>query len=201
MNLKIKKIIVAVLILQLSSYLLIGDFMLEKQVLDEFQEFSKRRLASDYNLENSKINEEFIFSSCGDEFFRNNELLKEQIKNSNLNRYEKLAELKELEALLFFNENESYKPINIYKSDYHVSPGKLLSDRINGKEEINVITFTVCRINKTPFISSKIEITESFSTHTDFHAMLYNEQLLTYEVTYIWALFKWVRVNKTNEKF
>lgn len=201
MNLKIKKIIVAVLILQLSSYLLIGDFMLEKQVLDEFQEFSKRRLASDYNLENSKINEEFIFSSCGDEFFRNNELLKEEIKNSNLNRYEKLAELNELEALLFSNENESYKPIIIYKSDYHVSPGKLLSDRINEKEEINVITFTVCRINKTPFISSKIEITESFSTHTDFHAMLYNEQLLTYEVTYIWALFKWIRVNKTNEKF
>lgn len=201
MNLKIKKIIIAVLILQLSSYLLVGDFMLEKQVLNEFQEFSRRRLASDYNLENSKINEEFIFSSCGDEFFRNNELLKEEIKNSNLNRYEKLAELSELDALLFSNENESYKPIIIYKSDYHVSPRKLLSDRINEKEEINIINFTVCRISKIPFISSKIEIIESFSTHTDFHAMLYNEQFLTHEVTYIWALFKWIRVNKTNKKF
>ena len=44
--------------------------MLEKQLLNEFEEFSERRLSNEYNIENEKVWENFYFSSCGDEFFR-----------------------------------------------------------------------------------------------------------------------------------
>ena len=175
--------------------------MLEKELLNEFEEFSKRRLANKYNVENSKIYEEFIFSSCGDEFFRDEKLLKDEIKNSNINRYEKLAEMSESEVLMVSEEDRDYNPIITYKTEYYESPLKLHRDRASEKENINIINFGVCRINKIPFTSTKIELKESFSTHTDFHVMHHNEQMMNYKLKYIWVLFKWVRISKINETF
>jgi len=60
---KIKKVIFALLTLQIGLYFLIGDFMLEKELFNEFEEFSKRRLANEYNVENDTISERFYFTS------------------------------------------------------------------------------------------------------------------------------------------
>jgi hypothetical protein len=174
--------------------------MLEKQLLNEFEEFSKRRLANKYNVENNKVYEDFIFSSCGDEFFRDEQLLEEVIKNSNLKRYEKLANMDKSEMILMSEDDENFNPIIINKSEYYKGTLNLHNERVGEKNEINVIGFGACRINKIPFISTKIELNESFSTHTDFHSMLYNDQMLNYKVNYIWLLFKWVRISKKLKK-
>ena len=191
-KLKIKKIILVILTLQISSYLLIGDLMLEKQLLNEFQEFSKRRLSNEYNVENEKVWEQFYFSSCGDEFFRNNEKLEKIIEITNPKRYENSGEL-------YLRENNI--PIIPENSEYYKNVFDFYYEKVDEKEEINFIHFGACRINKIPFISTKIELKESFSTHKDFHAMYYNEQMLKYKVNYIWVLFKWVRISKKVEKF
>ena len=116
---KIKKVLLTILTIQIGLYLLIGDFMLEKQVLNEFKEFSKRRLANESNVENKKVYEDFIFSSCGDEFFRDEKRLKEVIKNSNLKRYEKLANMDKSEMIWMSEDDEDFNPILIRKSEYY----------------------------------------------------------------------------------
>ena len=201
-RLKIKKIVLAILTTQIGLYFLLGDFMLEKQILNEFEEFSERRLASEYNIENARVYEQFNFSSCGDEFFRDEERLKEIIKNSNLNRYEKLAKMEEeSEVIMMLEDDEDFNPILIRKSEYYGGILNLHYENVGKKNEINVIGFGACRINRIPFISTKIELNESFSTHTDFHSMTYTGQMLTHKVKYIWVLFKWVRVNKEMEEY
>lgn len=50
--------------------------MLERQIFTEFEEFSKRRLANKYNIQNDTIWEEFYFSSCDVDFFRDIKKLK-----------------------------------------------------------------------------------------------------------------------------
>ena len=175
--------------------------MLEKQILKEFKEFSKRRIASEYNVENKKVYEDFIFSSCGDEFFRDEKLLEEVIKNSNPKRYEKLANMDKSEIIWMSEDGEGFNPIIISKSEYYEGILNLHMSRVGKKNEINVIGFGACRISKIPFISTKIELNESFSTHKDFHAMHYNEQMLNYKVNYIWILFKWVRISKKVENY
>jgi len=199
---KIKKIILAILTLQIVLYFLLGDFMLEKQILNEFEEFSDRRLASKYNIENAEVYEQFLFSSCGDEFFRDEERLKEVIKNSNLNRYEKLAKMEEeFEVIMMSEDDEDFNPILIRKSEYYDGILNLHYENVGKKNEINVIGFGACRINRIPFISTKIQLKESFSTHTDFHSMRYTGQMISYKIKYIWILFKWVRISKKMEKF
>ena len=175
--------------------------MLEKQVLNEFKEFSKRRLVNESNIENNKVYEQFIFSSCGDEFFRDEKSLKEVIKNSNLKRYEKLENMEKSEMIWMSEGDEDLNPILIRKSEYYKGILNLHYENVGKKNEINVIGFGVCRINKIPFISTKIELNESFSTHTDFHSMSYTGQMLTSNVKYIWVLFKWVRINKKTETY
>lgn len=186
---KIKKIIISILTLQIGLYFLIGDLMLEKQLLSEFKEFSKRRLSNKYNIENEKVWEIFYFSSCGDEFFRNNEKLRKTIKNTNPKRYE----------INEYTLNESKNLIITRKAEYYDNTLELFNKNINEKEEINIIHFGACRLNKIPFISTKLELNENFSTHNDFHAMYYNEQMMMYEVNYIWVLFKWVRLSKVKK--
>lgn len=175
--------------------------MLEKQILNEFKEFSKRRIASEYNVENNKVYEDFIFSSCGDEFFRDEKSLEEVIKNSNLNRYEKLSKMEESEVIMISEDDKDFNPILIRKSEYYKGIFNLHYESVGKKNEINVIGFGACRINKIPFISTKIELNESFSTHTDFHSMRYTKQMLTSKVKYIWVLFKWVRISKKTEEY
>lgn len=175
--------------------------MLEKQLLNEFEQFSKRRLANKYNIENAKVWENFIFSSCGDEFFRNEEMLEEIIKNSNLSRYEKYANLSESEQFMIPEEDDIHNPIIIGKSSYYEGFFGIHRDKARKKNEVNVIYFGACRINKIPFISTKVQLNESFSTHTDFHAMLYNDQMWNLEIEYIWILFKWFRINKKVESY
>ncbi len=182
-------------------YLLIGDLMLEKQLQNEFIEFSKRRLISKYNVENSKVHENFVFSSCGDEFFRDQEVLEEIIKSTNLNRYEKLANMNESEIMMMPENDNDFNPIIIGKSNYYEGIFKLHRNRFNPKNEINLIGFGACRINQIPFLSTKIELNESFSTHTDFHAMRYSGQMLRSKIKYIWILFKWVRISKKMEEY
>ena len=179
-----------ILALQVGLYLLIGDLMLEKQLLNEFQEFSERRLSNKYNIESEQVWELFYFSSCGDEFFRNNEKLKKKIRITNPNRYEKNEEL-------ILNENTN--PIITKNIEYYENTFQIYNENLSEEEEINIIHFGACRLNKIPFISTKIELKESFSTHNDFHVMHYNEQLLMYEVNYIWVLFKWIRTSKIKE--
>jgi len=164
--------------------------MLEKQLLNEFQEFSERRLSNKYNVENEKVWEKFYFSSCGDEFFRNNEKLEKTIRITNPSRYEKKEEP---------ISNESTNPIITENIEYYENTFGMYNENVSEKEEINIIHFGACRLNKIPFISTKIELKESFSTHNDFHAMHYNDQLMMYKVNYIWVLFKWVRISKIKE--
>ena len=188
--LKIRKAILIIIALQISLYFLIGDIMLEKQLLTEFQEFSERRLSSQYNIENEKVWEEFYFSSCGDEFFRDAKELEEVIRSTNINRYPKSNSL-------YFDENVHH--IIVQNVDYNKNPLEFYYENVNEKEEINLIHFRACRIQKIPFIKTKVEVLESFSTHTDFHSMVYNGQLVSYKVNYVWILFKWVRIG-TEEK-
>ena len=198
---KTKKIVISILTIQIGLYLIIGDYMLEKQILNEFKEFSQRRLDSKYNVENIEVYEDFVFSSCGDEFFRDEKLLEEVIKNSNLNRYKKLAEMEESEVMMISEDDKDFNPILIRKSEYYKGIFNLHYENVGKKNEINVIGFGACRINKIPFISTKIQLNESFSTHTDFHSMSYTGQMLTSKVKYIWVLFKWFRINKKVESY
>jgi|TARA_B110000091_G_C13483674_1_gene337244 hypothetical protein len=183
-KLKIKKIILAILTLQIGLYLLIGDFMLEKQIFNEFEEFSKRRLANEYNVENGKVWEEFYFSSCGDDFFRNYENLEQKVRNTNPKRYGNIE-----------------KYLSIENSEFYKNPLVFYNEKIYENEEVNIIRFGACRINRIPFLKTKIELKESFSTHNDFHTMIYTDQMLTYKVNYIWVIFKWVRISKEKENF
>ena len=181
---KIKTVILTILTLQIGLYLLIGDFMLEKELFNEFEEFSKRRLANKYNVENDTIWERFYFTSCGDEFFRNNEKLENKIRSPNPNRY---------------RNDDKY--IFIEKSEHYQNTLEFYYDKIDEENEANLVRFGVCRINNIPFLSTKIELIESFSTHKDFHSMHYNEQMLEYKVKYIWVIFKWIRISKKIEKY
>jgi hypothetical protein len=180
---KIKKVIFAILTLQIGLYFLIGDFMLEKELFNEFEEFSKRRLANEYNVENDTISERFYFTSCGDEFFRNNEKLENKVRNTNTKRY--------------YNAE---KYLFIEKSEYYQNTLEFYYEKVDEENETNLVRFGACRISDIPFISTKIELIESFSTHKDFHAMHYNEQMLEYKVNYIWVIFKWVRISKKIKK-
>ena len=181
---KIKTVILTILTLQIGLYLLIGDFMLEKQMFNEFEEFSQRRLSNQYNVENDTIWESFYFTSCGDEFFRNNEKLENKIRSTNPNRY-----------------RNADKYIFIEKSEHYQNTLEFYYDKIDEENEANLVRFGVCRINNIPFLSTKIELIESFSTHKDFHSMHYNEQMLEYKVKYIWVIFKWIRISKKIEKY
>ena len=181
---KIETVIFAILTLQIGLYLLIGDFMLEKELFNEFEEFSKRRLANKYNVENDTIWERFYFTSCGDEFFRNNEKLENKVRSTNSKRYRNADEY------LFIEKSEHYQN----NLDFY-------NEKVDEENETNLIRFGACRISDIPFISTKIELIESFSTHTDFHAMHYNEQMLEYKVIYIWVLFKWVRISEKIENY
>ena len=182
-KLKIRKIILAILTLQIGLYLLIGDFMLEKQMFNEFEEFSQRRLSNQYNVENDTIWERFYFSSCGDEFFRDIEKVEKIIKKTNPERY--------------YKENS----VSAQKSEFYRNHLEFYYEKVKKEDEINFIRFGACRISKIPFLSTKVELIESFSTHKDFHAMHYNEQMLNYKVRYVWVLFKWVRIRKIKEIF
>jgi hypothetical protein len=164
--------------------------MLEKQLLSEFQNFSKRRLQNNHNIENEKVWEEFFFSSCGDEFFRDSKELENVIRSTNQNRYPETDSL-------YFDENVNRIIVN--NLDYYKNPLEFYNENVRENEEVNLIHFGACRIQKIPFISTTVEIQESFSTHTDFHSMIYTGQLMDYEVTYLWVMFKWLKI-KTKEK-
>jgi len=171
--------------------------MLEKELFNEFQEFSTRRLLNKYNVENKKTWEIFYFSSCGDEFFRNDKQLEKEIRFSNPNRYLKYkksdSNVGDLDEVFF---QEKTKLIITENIEYYKSPLNIYYDNVRENNELNIIHFGACRINEITFLFKKIELQEIFSTHKDFHTMLYTEQMLNYEVKYIWILFKWVRINK-----
>jgi hypothetical protein len=161
--------------------------MLERQLLLEFQEFSERRLSNQYNIETQKIWEEFYFSSCGDEFFRDRNELEDVIRSTNIIRYPETNSP-------YMNEDVNH--LIARNLDYHKNPLEFYNENVGEKEQINLILFRACRIQKIPFLKTKIELLESFSTHNEFHAMLYTGQLMSYEVNYVWVLFKWVRISK-----
>ncbi|TCI85082.1 hypothetical protein [Tenacibaculum sp. M341] len=193
---RIRKGILILLSLQVMTYFLIGDFMLENEVLNNFQEFSKRRLNNKYNVEKDSIYEEFLFSSCGDEFFRDKRKLEDEIYKSNPSRYYSSDEIRSLELIDLEFAYEKFKPILVSHSQYYQNIIEMFRSNIHIEGEKNVIHFGACRIKNIPFVYSKIELKESFSTHLDFHSMYHNNQMHEYEVDYIWILFKWFRVSK-----
>jgi len=148
--------------------------MLEKEVLKQYKIFNKRRLSNRYN--NVKAEKEYYFSSCGDEFFRNEYQLNKLVKGLNNNGNLNLGNV--------FNVNSYFNIVEFYE------------EKVNPKN--NVILFRACRKNKIPFIYTNIDFLEIFSTHADFHAMIYNEQTVTYRNHYIWILFKWFKVKNRN---
>ena len=169
--------------LQIGLNLFFGDFMLEKQMFNEFKEFSERRLSNKYNVENDSIWERFYFASCGDEFFRDIEKVEKIVNETNPKRYKK--------------RNSA----SVQKSEFYRNHLEFYYENIKEETGDNFIRFGACKINEIPFFYTKVELIKSFSTHKDFHAMHYNEQMLNYKVKYIWVLFKWVRISKINETY
>lgn len=159
--------------------------MLEKKILGEFQEFSSRRIQSIFNVENDKVWEEYYFSSCGDEFFRDIEELNETIKSTNVSKYN---------SEFFSDENPNR--IIIQNMDYYKNILEFYNENVIENENINLIHFGACRIKNIPFLITNLELRESFSTHADFHAMIFNDQIVEYEAQYVWVLFTWMRINK-----
>ncbi|AZQ65385.1 hypothetical protein EI427_24545 [Flammeovirga pectinis] len=176
-----KKVIFTVFTLQIGLYLLIGDSILEKQIFNEFKEFNNRRLSNKYNVENDSIWNSFYFTSCRNEFFNDIEKVEKIVGETNPKRYKKSNSVK------------------VQKSDFFRNHLEFYNEKIKEENAYNYIRFAACKINEIPFFYTKVELVESFSTHKDYHAMFYNEQMLNYKVEYIWIIFKWVRIKKINE--
>ena len=155
--------------------------MLENQLLNEFKEFNERRLVSEWNDESKGTWELFYLASCGDEFFRTHDMFRKEIVNSYPERY----------------ENNS---VMIMNSDYYEHFFEFYNTRVSNDNKQNLIRFGACKVKTIPFLLSNFELTESFSTHNDFHAMHYNEQMLEKNVQYVWLLFKWFRIKKETKE-
>ena len=82
--------------------------MLEKQMFNEFKEFSERRLANKYNVENDSIWERFYFASCGDEFFRDIEKVEKTVNETNPKRYKKRNSASVQKSEFYRNHLEFY---------------------------------------------------------------------------------------------
>ena len=157
--------------------------MLEKKVISEFLKFSKRRFSSKYNTNDKNIIDEFYFSSCGNDFFRDRKELEKILLSTN-SKYTKPYNylfIKNINSLSLDDINL----FNLYFENSHLPNEYIL------KENRNIITFNVCRTNKMPIIT-KIQLTETFSTNPDFHSMPHNKQMENYDIYYVWVLFKWV---------
>ena len=164
------------------SYLMIGEVMLESEILDDFESFNNRRLLNKYNKD---VSEKFYFASCGDEFFRDKNRLFEFMEKINPDKYDP-------------TKNKKYfQRIEVLNANYDLS--KLLNEETTEDENVTCVIFKVCQVRRIPFIYTKVSRDEVFSTHTDFHAMFYNDQTKQYDVYYIWFLFKWVKIMTTNE--
>lgn len=75
----LKKILITLISIHIILYFMLGDFLLENRMYENFKEFDERRLASRYN-KNANDNY-FYFSSCGYDFFRNEKNLKKRVES------------------------------------------------------------------------------------------------------------------------
>lgn len=189
MNRIIKVVLVSIIFVHTILYFFIGDLMLEQSVYQEFDEFCVRRHQSPNNFEG--ISEHFFFASCGDEFFRDWYRLKEFVEKSDLSYCDP-----EKDTLC----QGTYR--NVETLDYNFAMTDLVSKTVNDStNKVNLVAFRVCRTNKIPFVWTKLEIDETFTVHSDFHAMIFNDNMNVNENHYIWVLFRWFRVAKIDVKF
>lgn len=179
---KRKKIFAILLGTHSLLYFFISDFMLAYEIRSNFQTFNERRLASKSNVNG---NEEFYFASCGEEFFREYEALKDFVEN--------VSPTKQFSEE--FHRRGFYR--NVHIADPSLSVTDLISKAADNDDTTIWIIFNACRVSKFPFLYTKINQVEVFSDHTDFHAMMYNDQLVEADIHYVWILFKWFRIGKT----
>lgn len=185
MKRKVKIILISIIGVHLLLYILIGDLMLEHEVLSNFEIFNRRRLENEYNKD---VSEKFYFASCGDEFFRNRRKLNEFIEEIHPSP----------------DYRDTIKSLTYYRWVSPVDSSFDFAD-LNEKQttesnDVTVVTFSICRLAKIPFLYTRIDQEETFSVHTDFHAMYHNEQIVSYDIHYVWLIFKWFKIIKINSR-
>lgn len=177
---RIKTIAFVLMGIHMLSYFLIGDFMLEYEMQSNFEKFNERRLS---NIYNKNVSEKFYFASCGDEFFRDKESLTDFMEKVNPDKHDALQDKNYYRWVLTLDANHSFT--------------ELIEAETTENEDVTCIIFSACRLVKVPFFYTKVGQDEVFSAHTDYHAMMYNDQVNHYEIHYIWFLFKWFKLKTT----
>lgn len=152
--------------------------MLENRVFREFQKYNSKRLLVEGALR--KNSEVFFFSSCGDEFFRDQKNLSIKV-NGLFNRTEE-----------FYVDGDTLRVVNLM--DFNTDVVELLQGEVSEKENITCIIFKACNLEEVPFLFSRIEYLEIYTANLDFHSMIYDGRFESKEVNYLWLFCTWVKL-------
>ncbi|MCE2995383.1 MAG: hypothetical protein ACK5RG_02460 [Cyclobacteriaceae bacterium] len=183
MKRKLKTIALCILIIHISLYSLIGDWVLEKMVFNEFREFCVRKNKNPYNVKHTS--EQFLFLSCGDEFFRDRSKLKEYV-----NKYD----------LDYCNEKIDTSCYGLFRNIEFANSNtpftELIKNNIDSLNQTTCIPFKACRVKSIPLLWTSVEVDAAFSVHSDFHSMIHNDQTISKEIQYVWLIFGWLPISE-----
>jgi len=167
--------------------------MLEKEMFYKFKEFGESGFTSEAYEQNENINtihNEFYFTSCGDDFFRNKKKIENLVLSIN-NKYIISEFPKKTTEITVNNEKYISNSSDLFMFNFQ---------HWNSNRNNKIVTFNVCRIDKIPFYSN-IKLTESYSNNQDLHIMFHNKQMLGYKIKYIWLFLKWVKINEVEYRW
>ena len=179
----IVKLSIVLIVAQIVSYSLIGEWSMENRLLNNFKIFNERRNINEWNINK---NEEYYFASCGDEYFRGlygkEKFLKKVISNYN-------------------NIDSTNYYTNINYLNYYDDKYEILKIQTNDNENLTCIFFEVCKLKKIPMFYNRIMQTEIFSSAYDLHGMMYNEMIVYRDLHYIWFLGFWIKVHENTSDY
>ncbi|MGB3464473.1 MAG: hypothetical protein WBA74_04355, partial [Cyclobacteriaceae bacterium] len=153
---------------------------LQAEVLSDFAHFNKKRIASDSK---KNIYEKFYLVSSKNGLFTEDELLEKFTEKIEANRPDA--------ALAKGN----YRKVFLLEEDYDLA--ELYNQETTPGEDVTCIVYEVCQQTTIPLLYTKVTQEGSFSSHTDFHAMLYNDQMMFFDTHYVWVLFSWFKIKTT----
>ena len=172
MKKKLKLLLLILFSVQITTYFVFSDYLLQKQVESNFDKFNQRRFKNKW-AKKTKHNK-YILSSEGNRFFPNDLSFYELIKKTDSKNY-----------------------WNCIIKDSNTNFHDLYNTQAN--DSTTVICFNA---SKRPFINvftTKINQYEMFASHNDFHAMMYNKQIINRDIYYFWFLYKWFKIIDSKE--
>lgn len=186
MKFVVLKVVGLVIILNFISYWLFLEIASEKIVNSKYIEFTELRLQNPYTVD---TNEYVWVTSCGDEFFRNEQRILETIFKSN-------PKGNQIERSQYFSENEFIQTVNRIDDDVDVL--RLIQTTTDTSKSSNCIIYKVCTQRTIPALLKRVEYQFFYSSKpTNFHIMHYNKQVYTAQPNYLWLFGFWIEINGT----